>query len=284
MGIKVHGGVRFETGDLHALMPKLIAFRHKIEQHTRAETTAFVARTLVRNVDDAAARGEPVPEEVLVTAFAELRERVDKVKETGRRDPAVDFQFEITVMPFEGKLYGLMNTEQRDFADMFYDEGFADSYYFSDVVDDSDVVGEIEWWERQRVWYAIFQQDTSWRPGACGLTMDVPTALHYPDLEEIVEHVPTRGERARACAERILQGELWHEHLVRKAAEAPPEEFDEFTTGFGVEEKRIDFRDVLGVARTVNAPTNAERLAAHVERIAPLLPEITLKWMSDHAH
>lgn len=165
MGWSIGGGVKFTTNDIFELHARLQAWRVVMVTLTRKKLVEVLSSDITSVVDRTMAKGEPCPDSPLSAAWKELEEAQAEIRKTGYRNPRYDFDFEITIMPFEGELYGIVRCEQREWLNKFMRSGVVKSFAWFDDERPSHIKAA-DWKERERVWKSIFDKDS--RPVAHG--------------------------------------------------------------------------------------------------------------------
>ena len=165
MGWNIGGGVKFTTNDIFDLHNRLQAWRGVMLSLTRKKVNEILVDDIISAVDRDMGRGNEFPKDPLSTAWRAIDDAQTEIRKTGYRNPRYDFDFEITIMPFEGELYGIVRCEQREWLSKFMRSGIVKPFYWFDDERPSHIKAA-EWNERKRVWQSIFDKDS--RPVAHG--------------------------------------------------------------------------------------------------------------------
>lgn len=254
MSTTIGSGFRVRAGSLLVLHERLSALRGPIRDLQRRADAAFLCHHAVHAIDLAAARGEGVARP-LSAARNELDERRRKITTTGHRDPAVDLDFSVGLMPYGKFVYGMIFTEHRDWADLLLAQPWAEPFHYWNGTDRDPNVPARDWARRGRVWGAIFQRDS--RPSQCGMTFEVLPAHHAVPLEDILALVPPLERRAHLIAT---------DRLTYERCASDPER--------GAEDGTAWMRSYQRARAWLREPEGAEALRALTERLILLLPTI----------
>ncbi len=165
MGWSIGGGVKFTSNDIFEVNAGLQKWRTRMKVLTRAKMMDLFVKHAHHKIDNAAGRELDVPTKALAGAWSELMDAQREIKKTGYRNPRCDFDFEISILPFEGALYGIIHCEHDEWIKKFKASGLVTPFYWFDSEKPSNVLKK-EWVERERVWKGIFEKDT--RPDANG--------------------------------------------------------------------------------------------------------------------
>lgn len=200
-------GFRFPAESLSTLLPKLRAVRAKAEPLACQLLVKTVLKLACQQLDllglgqtdlmQGFVPGRPL----LLCAADRLQERQDAMVMTQRRDPAVDMDVDLVLIPFNGDLLGLLYCERPELAELVANLGQDFSYW--DGADKPDSVSEAEWDVRKAAWESVLQP-VDWVPGAAGVTYAVCStrALLLPAPSDAL--LPTNLERVQAVADVLL--------------------------------------------------------------------------------
>ena len=205
--MRIYDGFRFASCDLLAIHGQLTAFRPVLDGLAREATCRFLATEATRLIDRRALRDEP-PGSPLAESFDALQGRQRKIRTTGRRDPVVDHEFVVRILPFEDRIYGLLVSEQVPWKEAFPCQVDVEEFAYWDG-DPPEGLSCRDWAERRGLWRRLLGQDPAMRPAGCGFAMDFLTSLDWPDPSAILSHVPDRAGRVAASARsRLLDASL----------------------------------------------------------------------------
>lgn len=207
MSVKIYNGFRFLSSDLGEVFDLLTSMRPGFSAVQYDETAQWTAKTAARIIDR---RTLGLPQEAkqgsspLWQALGELRDRQGEIRKTGYRDPEVDFSFSMTVLPFQGRIYGMAITERPRLREFFAQDSGAEDFSYWNGTDGPDDMADCEWSARGAIWDGILRQDPGGRPGACGLNFEALPDFVFPKVEDVVAAIPAIADRARrhAC-ERV---------------------------------------------------------------------------------
>ncbi len=209
MSTKIYGGIRFHDTDFPTLHGKLIAAG--IEQRKAAirSCNEILIRSAVERADRAKLNST-ASKRWLFEAKKDLAEKI----EDANRNPRCShlwMGFEVSVMPFEGRLYGITHGTSPDKA-AFANVGF-DDFHYQDQTDPPENLAPDQWAERLRVWTGIFVASPDWQPSEVSSRYAlVPKTPEWgygkdEDLKPILAGIG--AERF----ERLAAEALWHQAL-----------------------------------------------------------------------
>ena len=256
MSLRLYSGIQFASSDFYEVFQQLQSFRSRVAELTIETCGSYLANRITKMVDGAAANGEPFGKNYLSEAVNEFLDDVAEIVKTGRRNPAVDYEFKIEIMPFEGRLYGMIFTEQNWRKELLA-QGWASEFGFWDCSDKPDYVSEDEWRERKRIWAGIMAPD--YIPANHGVEMNLTMQLYWPEWEWIEPRFKNFEDRLMDVAKSRAQ----NAYMVTITANATDKEK---TDGHAYFEAFFDAQ------KWIKTPEGQEAVATEIERVRPLLP------------
>jgi len=261
-------GIRFRSTDLLEVHRQLMAFRPVITELAEKKETEFLARTAVRSIDRTVLKGTPCAAP-LSEALQELWDRQRKIVTSQKRDPQIDMEFKVLVLPWAGRIYGLVYSERGEWIDLLRGQEWVEDFRYWTNAEAPDGFDSEEWDERGCVWSAILEQDPARRPGASGMTVDFMPDGGIPQVEDVLRFVPKIDERARKWASERVCARRFATLMERKT-------MDDGTLGkeknpIGAVIEAADYAQKEG----------ASEVEAEFEKIRLLLPEITRELLLD---
>ena len=198
----VYTGFVTDITDIDKLHHCINNFREELKQRALNKLTEYYAKACIYKFDkrtlypETAVEGVSVLQEVN-TQFHELHQQV---RQSGVKEPSIDYSFNMVFYPFEGKLYGSMYTVQSDFAELWLNKNFVKEYAYWNNTDQPENISDKAWQKRGRVWDTIFE--TQAIPSLNGFTYEITPEQSYdmPVLEDIISILPTLSERASYMA------------------------------------------------------------------------------------
>ena len=215
MSIKVYNGFRFTTNDFVEIHNHLMAWRAELDRRHLESLAKLMANLAVSFLDEATvfpeefARGRAKAEHKTLSPFLHAECTVLKlqqmVRAEHRRIPFIDFEFYVTLIPFEGRVYGMVVTEQGEWQDLWRQQPFVEEFGYWDNVDPLEDVDEADWNERGRIWEAILAVNPSAPPSMLGFSADCTRESVYVSLDDVMQHIQPPEERAGACADHAVR-------------------------------------------------------------------------------
>lgn len=264
MSTKIYNGISFAITDIVSLIDRLRDFRTEVEALGDAALHEVAARKMVGEIDGALVDGRKF-EKDFHDIIDDIDQRQKKSRTEGTRDPVVDHDFDLVLMPFEARWYGMLYAEQSEYYSLICNQHYAEEYSFWNNTDPPEGLNAEIWAERERVWEGILSRDPLSRPGRCGMSFMLERGYFFPNIVDVLPFVPTRSERARAQAERILCDNLFKEALRADIDAATKPQ-----------------THAINALRGVRDPRNADRLAEMQSNIIEMLPDITRQWAIDN--
>jgi hypothetical protein len=257
MSTKIYNGFKFADPDLSVIHSHIMDWRKELRSLHQRAANAFVAEIAINIFDSERMRpGSQAGKTPLMDAITMLWDRQSELRKTQRRDPLVDFEFTISLMPFEGQVYGIVYTEQREWQSLWMGKPFILDFAYWDNTDPPEELPDDEWEERGRVWGEIFDDAIMSAPSMAGFNADCTHDTLMPDTENVVAVLPTHEERV-ALRARFAAATARVERL--KAEKGPP------TTSFEGTESSLDAMEWL------QTEDGGKALDAEKRRIAGIL-------------
>ena len=133
-------------------------------------------------------------------AYDSIRERIKKVAETSLRDPEIDFDFHLCLIPTKTQILALLYTEQNEMTKAWESFKEVSSYYYFNNSDRPDKVSVAEWNKRKRDWDKALGADGI--PGTKSLQYHpIDKFFPFPSYEDIKAYIPSLNDRAFMHAE-----------------------------------------------------------------------------------
>lgn len=98
-----------------------------------------------------------------------MSKRMSNVKISGLRDPAVDFDFSINIIPIKGKVLVLLYTEKKDLRTVFEEMDEIEEYYYQNSSDAPEEISAKAWDRRRKDWDTALGGDGYSTAMECGL-------------------------------------------------------------------------------------------------------------------
>lgn len=202
MSIKIYDGLRLHVSGLGDLHEKINEWRKTVAELQKNHDNRCAAIIATEAIDDAAMKGE-VAYGPLWDAWLKIEDRRAEVARTKRRDPAVDTDFSLAVLPMTARstVLGIVYCEQRSWVRQFLDLPWVELFPYSDNGDRPADVTEDQWEMRRYLWEEALSNDPLRRPGNCGFGVDcLPMHGGYPILEEAAACIPPWEKRVSRLA------------------------------------------------------------------------------------
>lgn len=186
MSTKIHTGVVFSNPDIDAVVADAPAWRKRIEALTALAKAEWIATRAIEHFD-ARHLGEKIVDNPLNRAWQDYREDVAK-EAKGFRHPDTDFEFQLSLMPFEDRLYGIVRTERFRWFEAYASRPGISTFNYWDHTDRPNEINQADWDERERVWSGALKADQR-------LTLDYSSDRGAPTDAEIAAAMPSFKHR-----------------------------------------------------------------------------------------
>lgn len=194
MSTKIHTGVVFSNPSIDAIIAEAPMWRKRIEALTAIAKAEWLAARAIKHFD-ARHLGETAVDSPLSRAWQDYREDVaNELK--GLRHPDTDFEFQISLMPFEGHLYGIVRTERFRWFEEYASRPGISRYEYWNNSEQPKEIDAAAWNERDRVWSGALREYQN-------LTLDYSSDRGPPSDAEIAAAMPSFKHRLdRAARDR----------------------------------------------------------------------------------
>lgn len=256
MSTKVYKGFRFVSNDLLAIHEKFMAWRLRIRELTIEYEGRYIARQTVKLIDSfAAGRTTSLPDNPFSKVRREFEDAQSEIKKTQRRNPTIDWDFEVMVMPFRDQVYGIVFTDQNDWFTDFMAQDWVEDYSYWNNTDPPDGTSDEEWEIRGELWDSICNQDPSGVPGRAGFLADCTVPFRWTTVDDVMPYLPTFEDRLKSAAKAGV-------FMVKARELAPP-----------AGDPSPSFGWLWEVEKYVNSDDGQAAIEAEVNRLRPILKE-----------
>jgi hypothetical protein len=194
MSTKIYTAFRLPGYTLERALHKLQAFQLEVlvpvaqQACHRKVVSEAVARLDAHHcgLDTEKPRLSPMAE-----AWSDLMGRANDIVKPGRRDPSVDFDFEVTLFPFDDAILGISFTEQSDFHALWLAQSDVEEYGYWNNTDKPETVSESEWESRADAWDVVLPGYATPAQSGLALTLCVGGALLAYPVEDVDGLLPS---------------------------------------------------------------------------------------------
>ena len=263
MSTKIYNGIRFKTDSIFEVHTQMMKWRERIEVLTDHLKAKVMAEYSCRVIDRAIMKGEPVPSAPVGDAWNDIRDRQREVKKTGYRDPEIDFDFEVCILPWNDQLFGIIYTEQSEWRREFMKQGWVEEFGYWDNTDRPRKLTAAQWEDRRECWDAIFDQNSkAFGPAKFGFTADCTAVDYtYPGLKLVLRKMPKFEDRVRKHARNNITSEKSRELMEVDNVPDDDQRVHEILRYYFKAEKWLETEEGSAI------------LAAEIERLKGILPE-----------
>ena len=220
MSTKIYNGFEFiGDNDIRSIHRNIREFQEELEPVVNKFLIEFLAYDSVSYYDNVVHLGGSLinnRKEPVWKAHEEYRDRVKVIKDSGLRDPEVDFDFEIVILPIKDKILGIHYTEQGEFKKLLSEKPWFREYGYWDNVDPSEKCTEEEWDKRQNDWDEALPGYVT--PAFAGLSVKLtnPNMFSvFPDCTEMFNSLlPSKTRRAKAIAVAQMRKEYFDKETI----------------------------------------------------------------------
>ena len=202
MSTKIYNGLMCRTTDIAQEIEALQALRPEIDRIARTVMSSYVAKSLASRIDIARHAGQHIPKGLFTKTIWEMMDRQHKSESNNTRDPEVDVQASVVLLPSKDCLLAIAYAENTLIHDAL--TAAFEPFAYWDNTDPPEDISLAEWDEREELWNTALARDPHHRPSGCGPVIEFPTPVFMPMPKEVCAHLPTREVRARNLARHVL--------------------------------------------------------------------------------
>lgn len=259
---------RFKSRDLFEIHQHLMAWRAELRDLHHAAFCKLLGGLAVKMFDEEVlVPGSHAGKMPYMEAITSVWDRQKKVKATNERDPLVDFEFNMVIMPHSTGVYGNIYTEQHAWRDLWLSKDFVEDFSYWSSSDCPDEISEKEWSHRSAVWNEILNSAILSAPSMAGFNADCTHDAMFPRIDEVMSAVPTFAARLKYHAKNAVMNAEFARRSKELAADGPE--------GQGPQ--------LLGLAGKVNSwlgtREGRSRIQAEKYRLSGILPEVITREM-----
>lgn len=225
MSTKIYNGLLIDfPGTIAELRLELIQLaKHKLIPAAETESAKLLANISIDHLDkdlwlavDSSNTTSTMKDEIF-KAWDAVQSRVHAIKTTDRRDPAVDFEFSLTLFPIKDKVLAIPICENRNLLSILTNQPYVKEYGYWDNTDQPEGISDEDW--------AVRSQDWDKAVGDSGILSENGFKIHLIregyvagiDYVEIQENLPSMAYRVDSIVklevEKLIDIELGNEAL-----------------------------------------------------------------------
>jgi hypothetical protein len=136
------------------------------------------------------------PRSYIGAAYIELMDRQFECQRTGQRNPFIDHQSEVVVIPVEGQLLAIPYIDNPILRRLLVSQPWWQEFGYWDNTDEEEGVSEADWKERERLWSLALPDGLP--PAQAGYTVTIlasSSGQHDMTDEMLTPLLPTLEER-----------------------------------------------------------------------------------------
>ena len=259
MSTKIYNGYRMGMVSLLELHQILIKFKQHVRQKQEDGLMGVMAEDVSTWMDLRSLGLQIKGSTPMFHAWDKLVVRLQKVRATKERDPMIDFDCEVCLIPVRGWVYSLIYTEKSDFKRLWARVSGSEPYPYWNNADAPKSVSSRQWATRGHEWGEAL--GSTGIPADVGMTFAVSGDPPFPQIERIVRFIPSHAKRVeRLCynlsGSRYLKtldsqpkGTSWVFTFDRWYRSRPPEVVAEEERIARILPKRIRAMDIRNVVK-----------------------------------
>jgi hypothetical protein len=202
---RIYHGFRFKSSSIIALQDFFMRWRETLKSLHRNELAAVLARIATDTLDRSFTNPElQVGKTPWSEAFSDVMDRQKTIKKTGSRDPEVDFDFDVSILPYGRKIYGIIYSERGDWRDLFLEQPEIEDFSYWNNSDRPDTISAREWNHRNKTWNTVL--GSRGIPALRGFSAQCTEETLYVECEDVLEAVKPHVDRVFNRAKDVIIG------------------------------------------------------------------------------
>jgi hypothetical protein len=214
MSTKIYNGFRIPMMPIKKLHGHLAALRSVCHDYAEREIARVAYRHMVVLADNRLLGLLNSKEDPTASPFSsvamDLLKRAGDVKHAGaRRDPEIDFGFEICLIPLKGYYLGMYFGEHKKFIDKLYEMiPGAHEYHYQNSTDKPDEISDRHWRKRKNDWDAALPGYAA--PIDAGFMCTLCNPKGFVTLADLTSDLcPSFDDRLQMAAQSIAFDRKW---------------------------------------------------------------------------
>ena len=184
MSTKIFTGFKFNTTDFFEVREILASYREEVSEIVEEKMSSFLIIRSVEMFDHNMVEGNENGKDSFYTkAYFELLDRQREIKKTDVRDPAVDFEVSVVVLPFNGEFYGICYAESDKFYNLLLKDKRVSEFSYWNNTDRPKKITKKEWDARAKIWDGIFEKNSI--PAEAGFTQIIHSGGAIPAMSNV---------------------------------------------------------------------------------------------------
>jgi len=204
MSKNISNGFVFNTTDIIEIFDALIEFRKVLEPLVYDKTVQYFADECTLDFDTKTLNNDKI-RGIYNEVYQRFTVKQDEVRVKAVRDPSVDFQFSILIIPSEDRFYGMFYTEQEDFTKLWSEHPLINEYIWYTHSERPENYTEDEWTERGDTWDNLLKS-VGGVPALSGFTYSViqEQTNVIPKIVDVIKAIPSITDRTALMARDVM--------------------------------------------------------------------------------
>ncbi len=215
MSTKIYDAFRIKNKTLESVLEDMKAFRKTAMPILKEGLAKMIAGQITRKIDSVAlGYSEERSKKPFIEVWMEVCDRVHKVKTTQRRDPEIDFMFDISVFPLDGDILGIMFCEHEPLKGLWMSQKGIEDYHYQDSTDRPEQIPEAEWDQRREDWDKVLGWETPAQQGFSHTIFSEFDSTPRLQQEEVLPYIPDFNKRCRWAARDVAWAEYFKANIA----------------------------------------------------------------------
>lgn len=219
---KIYGGFIIESKSLEEIYDEVVKLREEIDVMANKYVSEYIMQVAMWTFDRIVYARRFMPEDesyltssALMYSECMFRDRIDKIKNKGTRDPEVDVEFELLFFPLPDKrIIGVSYCEQTMFIKKWMERPFVREYgYWNNTDPDPDCTEE-EWYQRGKDWEVALEKQGG-IPAMNGVSMTVLVPEYHTLFYNIENLMKTLEKPVTVRAKRVVSAIMRNEYFIQ---------------------------------------------------------------------
>lgn len=266
MSTKIHRG-RVISAPLFRAYQMLMELKPEIGKMGEEMQHRWMVEAAVNMIDREAIKGSSI-NSPLIKAWTDLIDRHKACKATMRRDPEIDFEFDLWLFPLKTKTLLIVQTEQNEFLQFLDRQPFIEDYSYWDNADRNENITAEDWRKRKKDWDLVLPMGSAPSDRCLVMAMFNSDAIFPPDVKKALKYVPAMDRRIDTLTKSQHLNEVYSQLVEKAKSENPdykPEGFGLYYNALEIVKKQEDRHTAIHteISGILNKITSDDLISRH---------------------
>lgn len=256
-------GFRIHTNDFTVVYETVMAFQKKLKPQQENKINTFMANMASTKFDRiwlGLDQADTKKLSAATYALNEFRQALKNMREH-ERHPLADTDFNMSLTPHNGYVYGMVFTEEYRWFKSWLKQPGVEEYSYQNQTDKPNHITAKAWQERAETWCAVLDKMPGSVPAGASFSFESNANNTVVPIKKIIAHIPSLTERAKHIAGDLVCNAYLKEQQTLQQA-------DQSTSATKKDKNAFSSSMIM---RFIRSPEYQERLDAQIKEIELIL-------------